>query len=252
MLLQYCSDLHLEFPENKAFLKMRPLQPKAKILVLAGDIVPFQALGKHMDFFNYVSDNFEETYWIPGNHEYYGSDATERSGTFHERIKINVSLLNNMVVEEGNTRLVFTTLWSYISPRHQWDIERSLNDFSVIKFGGQRFRAAHVNQFHSESIDLLQGVLAQKTTQKTLVVSHHVPTFFNYPEIYKDSELNEAFGTELFDLISAADFAAWIYGHHHNNVADFTIGNTSMVTNQLGYVRNNEHRSFSLEKTLVL
>jgi hypothetical protein len=213
MLLQYCSDLHLEFSENWAYLKMRPLQPKAKRLLLAGDIVPFHLLEKRSDLFDYVSDNFEQTYWIPGNHEYYGWDASEWSGTFQENIRSNVRLLNNTVVEEGDARLVFTTLWSNISPRYQWDIEQSVSDFSVIKYGGSRLKAAHINQFHEESLYFLHDVLAQKTTKKTTVVSHHVPTFLNYPAIYKGNELNEAFGSELFDLIHDSGFAAWIYGH---------------------------------------
>ena len=50
MKIQYCSDLHLEFQENKNYLKQFPLKPKGDILLLAGDIILFKAIKEHLLF----------------------------------------------------------------------------------------------------------------------------------------------------------------------------------------------------------
>ena len=74
MIIQYCSDLHLEFQENKNFLKQFPIKPIGEILLLAGDILPFTLHKQACEFIDFVADNFEAVYWIPGNHEYYHFD----------------------------------------------------------------------------------------------------------------------------------------------------------------------------------
>lgn len=252
MVLQYCSDLHLEFRHNKEFLTTNPLQPKGDVLLLAGDIVPFAIMEKHADFFSYVSDHFQTTYWIPGNHEYYYIDVADRCGTLNEKIRSNIFLVNNTVVQHQDLRFVFSTLWSKIGPPNELQIERGMSDFQVIKYKGNRFSAAEFNLLHQECLDFLTKELTPEKTSKSVVVTHHVPTFLNYPEKYKDDVLNEAFAAELFDLIVTAGPDLWIYGHHHSNVPDLDIGNTRLMTNQLGYVKCDEHQSFRLDKVVSI
>lgn len=250
--LQYASDLHIEFPANKEFLKLHPLQPVGDVLVLAGDIVPFIAMDKHQDFFSYVADHFETTYWLPGNHEYYHFDITEKSGVLNEKIRNNVFLVNNTSVVIENIKLVFSTLWSKISPANQWQIERSLNDFNLIKYKHHRLSAERYNQLHEESLAYIRQALNENKQDVTTVFTHHCPTFLNYPEQYKGDLLNEAFAVELFDWIECSGIAYWCYGHHHYNSPEFTVGNTRLITNQLGYVQRNEHRLFQTNKSINL
>lgn len=251
MTIQHASDLHLEFKQNKEFLKLNPLQPKGDVLLLAGDIVPFTVLDQHNDFFNYISDHFKTTYWIPGNHEYYYFDLAEKCGIFNENIRSNVHLVNNVVINEGGINLIFSTMWSKISPANQWQIENGMSDFHVIKYNKLRFSAQQYNLLHEESLQFITSALQQKTTDKKIVVTHHAPTHMHYPEIYKGSALNEGFAVELTELINTTQPNYWIYGHHHYNTPDFNIGNTQLLTNQLGYVSHNEHLLFNTEKTII-
>lgn len=250
MKIQYASDLHLEFPQNRKFIQEHPLQPVGDVLVLAGDIVPFAVMDKHKDFFKYLSDNYQTTYWIPGNHEYYHFDITRKAGSFRESIRGNVHLVNNLTVEADNTRILFSTLWSKISPDKQWFIEKNVSDFQAIRYGKFRFSLDRFNEHHSNCLGFVTSELERSYKGKTVVVTHHVPTLLNYPEQYKNSELSDAFAVELFPLISDTSPDYWIYGHHHCNTPDFTIGKTRLLTNQLGYVQQNEHQLFKPDKCI--
>ncbi len=252
MIFQYASDLHLEFPKNKKVFNKHPLKPIGEVLLLAGDIMPFAEIDKHNDFFNYISDHFKTTYWIPGNHEYYGFDAANKHGKIYETIRPNLFLINNDTVVIDDKQLIFSTLWTHIGPVNAWAIQKRMNDFNQIKFNGQLLNPMDYNFLHAEAMAFLSPAIEEKNDFKKIVVTHQVPTFFNYPNKYKNDIIREGFAVELFDLIEPSGICNWIFGHHHHNLPPFLVGKTKLFTNQLGYVQYNEHNRFMKDATFEL
>ena len=250
--IQYCSDLHLEFYENKMYLKQFPIKPEGEILVLAGDIILLKDLQEHEDFFTFCADHFEATYWIPGNHEYYHGDLGRAESPLMQKIKKNVWLVNNVIMPYKHLNLICSTLWSKITPLHAFDIQRSVSDFFTIRWNENKFTSRQFNELHRESMSFLQKALLECAGSKNIIVTHHVPTLYHYPQQYRNSAINEAFAVVLYDFIENSGAAYWIYGHHHTNIPAFTIGTTIMVTNQLGYVQQNEHQLFDRSAIIEL
>ena len=248
MKIQYCSDLHLEFRDNQNYLHDNPLIPKGEVLLLAGDIVPVGIIDKHKWFFDLVSDNFEQVYWIAGNHEYYHSDLQNYKGTFHEKIRSNVHFINNKTIVYKDVNFICSTLWSKISADKALEVERSVTDFYTISMGGEKFTPAVFNQLHETHLDYVKKELDKLANQKAIVLTHHVPSLRNYNIPYLLNNINEAFTVELSEYIETSNADYWVYGHHHTNTEDFQIGNTTMLTNQLGYVRYGENRNFHRDK----
>jgi len=252
MKIQYCSDLHLEFPENHRALVSRPLEVAGDILVLAGDIVPLSSLRKHDWFFDWASDNFEMTYWIPGNHEYYGYNMAEQDICIHEKIRSNLILLNNRSVELDNAVIHFSTLWSHIGSSWAKTIKQRISDFHSITFKGERLDIDDFNYLHTEAKKFLNQAFENYHAQPTIVVTHHIPSLENYPREFYGSAISEVFAVELGESIRKWQPNFWIYGHHHRNVPTFSIEKTEIVTNQLGYVHFGEDVGFEHNKIIAI
>lgn len=237
---------------NRKWINKYPLEVSGDVLLLGGDIMLFAQQEQQNDFIDYVAKNYQAVYWIPGNHEYYHGDIALRSGTVHEAVRENVFLVNNATITIDDTDLICSTMWSKISAENEWHINRAMSDFNVIKSGERRLSVADYNQLHEQARQYIEQAIKSSTAKHKVVLSHHVPTLRNYPPKYKGDVLNEAFAVEMHDFIEGSDLDYWMYGHTHTNTPDFRIGNTQMVTNQLGYVRHGEHSTFCRNKTLVL
>jgi len=247
MTIQYASDLHFEFSETSKFLAEHPMQPVGEVLVLAGDIDCLDEGGyPDRPFWDWASDNFEMVLVVPGNHEYYGGfDISRQEKEKCVPIRKNVFLCNNHVITVDGVEFVLTTLWSSIRPFSSNSIERFVSDYRRITYDGQRFTAKIANECHHRSIGFLKAAFEKPKIGKRVVVTHHVPSLTMMADEFVGSILNDAFVSDLDELIYDSNADVWIFGHSHRNLKSTRIGSTLLCTNQLGYVGLGEHGSFS-------
>lgn len=243
MKIQYCSDLHLEFDHNNRYLKESDWEVSAEVLILAGDIAPLHDRYLNDQFFSFLSTQYSEIFWVPGNHEFYHRDLNDFSFSFHHKIRPNIHLLQNMDLVYEGVRFVFSTLWTHLSAAKMSNIEKGIADFSTITKRGKLLNGTEYNQLHQESLSYLKNAI-EESTEPTVVITHHLPSAScNSPE-HKESLLNEAYCVDLSDYITGCNADFWIYGHSHYNQKPMILGKTVLLTNQLGMVLSGEHASF--------
>lgn len=243
MRIQYASDLHLEFEQNRKYLAKNPLIISGEVLILAGDIVPLLDPYLTDAFFSYVSQHYKKVFWVPGNHEFYHNDLSGYSSSYNIPIRPNVHIVHNCEIVFNNIQFIFSTLWSKISKKNEQLIEQSVADFHCITRKGRKIKTRDFNQLHAESLGFIKQSLAASTLP-SVVVSHHLPSRLCNSERHQSSPINEAFCVDLTSFITSCNANFWIYGHSHFNQKPLIIGNTMLLTNQLGYVANNEQGSF--------
>ena len=247
MKIQYASDLHLEFVENRNFIESGGITPVGEILLLAGDV---SYLGdrkmRKRHFFDWCAENFRETFIVPGNHEFYHEyDIAQTMDNYEFAYRDNVRYMNNCNVLICDTELFFTTLWTRISPLHLWEIQRGMNDFKHGILDGKRFSANDVDRLHERCLHWLETALVASEATHKIVVTHHCPTMREEFNGYPGGVLNSAFQVNLDELINSCGVDYWIYGHtHYASGSGTKIGDTTLLCNQLGYMFYGEHREF--------
>jgi len=253
MKIQYASDLHLEFSDNSSYLKRNPLIPTGDILILAGDIgyLNDDNFSKH-PFWNWASDNYQQVIVAVGNHELYKYyDLAQMPHGLVCSIRDNVKCYYNAVVSIENVDLIISTLWAKIPLEEAYITERGVSDFHRILYNDELLTFNNFNREHDQCFQFIQNAVSKNSAKHIIVVTHHVPSFQLSSPDFAGSKINGAFTVELGEFIASSPIEYWIYGHSHRNI-DKVIGKTKCVSNQLGYVFQNEHNSFDAGKTMEI
>lgn len=274
MKLQYLSDLHLEFPKNKTWVK-RNIKPQADYLLIAGDTGYLTDKRDNSiyedycdDFLKFCHDNWKQTILIPGNHEYYGGFPLYKLNTVNleentvSKINIydNVTLINNNFVDLDDNdyvvRVSGSTLWSYIKPEESSEVWRGMNDYRMCNYREkERLNPGHTILEYLKTYQKLQELQYQKykpiynsseTTEsgnihitkkpiKHIVMTHHGCHPDCIAECYRSSRVNSAYTSDMSELIDKVNPVAWIYGHTHQTKL-FEYNGVKIMENSLGYV----------------
>lgn len=246
MKIQYASDLHLEFGENTKWLKQNPIVPVGDVLVLAGDIgyLGDDNYSKH-PFWDWASENFKQVIVVMGNHEFYKFfDITNLYDGYKVEIRHNITAYYNSVIHLEGVDIVASTLWSEIPLKEAAFTERVISDFRRILYDGELLTFANFNNEHRRCFEFIKNAVESSKAKHIIVATHHVPSFELMSKEFECSSANGAFTVEHGDFIADSRIDYWIYGHSHRNINKM-IGSTRCVSNQLGYVFQNEHGSFN-------
>lgn len=244
MKIRYLSDLHLEFIEpNKIskFITKIPPGVDNEVCILAGDIGnPYES--NYDSLMIYISENFEKTYVIAGNHEYYNEIKTmDETKTY---LKEYFKKFNNITFLDDNFEIyndhcfIGTTLWSKITnPRYKINDVHYIPDFDYIDY----------NTLNITCINFLEYVLQHNTN--CVIITHHVPSNSLIDEKYKTRNMvpyNQWFYCNMDNFIekNKTKIKCWIYGHTHtpsNNM----LCEIPFLCNPIGYPNENDDLNFS-------
>ncbi|MBQ2151353.1 MAG: metallophosphoesterase, partial [Bacteroidales bacterium] len=212
--IQFVSDLHLEFEQNRLWLEENPLEVTGDILLIAGDTAYLDVPESGHDtysqyaFWDWASEHYKQVIVCFGNHDFYGYyDLATMPEGYCKQIRHNVHAYYNKVISLGDVDIIVSTLWSFIEPFDAYQTEKGVSDFYRIMYNGHRLTADDFNAEHERCFDFIRKAVKESKAQTKIVLTHHVPTQQCTAKEFRGSTIN---------------------------------GATNILSNQLGYISHGE------------
>ncbi len=225
------------------------LEQSDSVLLIPGDIHETKRTGQYRDILSVLTAKFKAVVMVPGNHEYYGSNFVKTHRTlreFESEFK-NFHFLDNESLVLGDVRILGGTLWTDYdrgNPISKMQAQLGMNDYRNIRTGPpeqywmRKIEPDDLEFMHFKTKDFLRKSLDSETDScenlKTLVLTHHAPSFKSADPAYANDGLNGCYCSDMDDFIYASDISVWVHGHIHCS-NDYVLGNTRVICNPLGY-----------------
>lgn len=249
MKIHLLSDLHLEFgPYNK------PL-PDADVLILAGDILVVDRLKSSksdaaslnmrknvVNFFDRVSEKYENILYVMGNHEFYHSDFFEAKEYLSEWLLINYPKIYLLKENSARIKGVYffgSTLWSDFNQSNETSMNicgRAINDYRLITFNKTPITPTFILHEFSSSLAAIKEFLEANENKygPVVAITHMAPSPKSiHPQYAEYFHINGAYHSDL-EYLMKGNLKLWVHGHMHNSF-DYKINNTRVIDNPRGY-----------------
>ena len=248
---QVISDVHLEF--YSTYPKIKPL---TKYLFLAGDIGTIKDV-KDMrieKFLSYCSKNWEKTFYVLGNHEYYQEFGKKNILTFEELEEKyknicakfdNIHLLSDSCIEIDKGLNVYgTTLWT-CNFGYPYDLSDVFNDYNNIfikssENSKQLLNKNYIDIKSKNQFNKLKNYLDNLNNSKTksIILTHFPPIRkgSSNPKYSNQEEyISNYFSFEnIYLKLNHSNIVCWISGHTHYSY-DIKQDKINFISNQMGY-----------------
>lgn len=235
MKFQLYSDIHIE---TRGYFSVPKLD--SDLIILAGDIdVGLEGL---MWAEELTRLHKKPVIYIAGNHEYYRHDfeiLTQQMRDYAVQFDQLIFLEKDEFIF-GGVRFLGTTLWTNYF-HELGDIEREKNililddalyDHKFIRHRSEAFSAQRAYEEHLVSERWLRERLMEPFDGKTVVITHHAPSFRCNHIDFGMNLYSPGFASNLDELVAMTD--VWCYGHTHSNL-DIQLGQCRLISNQTGY-----------------
>ena len=245
--IAYGSDIHLEFG-NVEKTKIKNTE-NADILILAGDICLARKIksGEYDKFFAQISFEFPEILYIAGNHEHYRFKLSETHDTLREALVRypSIHILDQETFHFRTYAFHCATLWTDMNKRDPnvlYQVGQGMNDFHIIEGKNDMiFSTENAAEIHERTLEFLRLSIMAEAGEgfKSIVVSHHAPSFQSVEDRFRGSVLNYGYASDILETFAERhkNLKLWIHGHMHAEVdyKDLT-GHVRVVANPRGYI----------------
>lgn len=222
--------------------------PKAKCLILAGDIGNIQSKN-FKTFFDWVSKKWKYIFYVLGNHEYHSNDKTSIEDMIIEYELFflrynNVFLLDRKYVILDNIKIMGCTLWSNFQT---W--EDGVQDFQKMYFNGKLLDHETYLKMHQKDREWL---LKNYDNSIPTIIITHFPLIYDTrlvpPQHRNTKKLRWYFYNDI-RLFTKYEQLICISGHTHWS-HDFQIKMTWYISNQFGH--QGEETNYDKDLTIEL